>query len=427
MQRPLHGFTTRPSRDTLTTMPEFHHRQLDNGLTLLVESNPNAHTASIGFFVNTGARDETADLMGVSHFLEHMVFKGTDRRSADDVNREFDELGANYNAFTSHEQTVYYAHVLPEFLPHATDLLADILRPSLRTEDFNMEKNVILEEIGMYEDRPSWRLSDSLMEQYFAGKPQGFRVLGTTDTIKALSDTQMRTYFDKQYSSDNIFVAAAGQVDVDQLEKQLTDLTTTWQSTGVQRTFDHPDYQSRQDTIVDPKLSRHYSAMMWRGPSAQDERRYVAKVLADVLGDSGGSRLYWSLVDPGLAEDADATYLPMDQDGAFYAYACCDPDRAEAIEAKMIEVITSFGDDLNDQEVERARNKIATAATVSGEQPLGRMMSLGGQWMYLRAYRTLDEEIERLMSVTTQDLRDLLSEYAFENVTTLRLTPGDAS
>lgn len=404
-------------------MPEFHHRQLDNGLTLLVESNPDAHTASIGFFVNTGARDETAEVMGVSHFLEHMVFKGTERRTADDVNRRFDEIGANYNAFTSHEQTVYFAHILPEFLTDATDLLADILRPSLRTEDFDMEKNVILEEIGMYDDRPSWRLTDSLMEQYFAGKPQGYRVLGTQDTIKALTDAQMRNYFERQYSSDNIFVAAAGQVDVDQLEKQLTELTARWRATGVKRLYDKPDYQDRDNTLVDEKLSRHYCAMMWQGPPAQDERRYASKVLADVLGDAGGSRLYWALVDPGIAEEADATFHPMDQEGAFYAFTCCDPDRAEQVESKMKEIITKFGEDLEDSEVERARNKIATAATLSGETPMGRMMSLGGQWMYLRSYRSLDEEIEKLMAVTTDDLRKLLHEYPFANVTTLRLTP----
>src|SRR5690606_29036790 len=110
-------------------------------------------------------------VMGVSHFLEHMMFKGTARRTADDVNREFDELGANYNAYTSHESTVYYAQVLPEFLPRAVDLIGDMLRPALRQEDFDIEKNVILEEIGMYEDRPDWRLHDVLLEKHFDDHP----------------------------------------------------------------------------------------------------------------------------------------------------------------------------------------------------------------------------------------------------------------
>ena len=401
----------------------FHQRTLENGLTLLAETNPDAHTVALGFFVKTGARDETTNVMGVSHFLEHMMFKGTDRRTADDVNREFDEIGANYNAFTSHEETVYYAHVLPEFLPHALDLLADMLRPALRTEDFDMEKNVILEEISMYEDRPNWRLSDNIMERYFDGQPQGFRVLGTTDSIKALTAEQMRDYFEHRYSSDNIIVAAAGSVDVDELADALQQRTTHWRPAQPTRQHDEPTHCDLQDTLVDAKLARHYSAMMWPGPSAQDERRYAGKVLADVLGDAGGSRLYWALVDPGLAEEADAAYLPMDQTGAFYAYVCCDPERASEIEGIMTQVIRSFGDDLTDDEVQRARNKIATAATMSGERPLGRMMGIGGQWLYLGKYRSLDEEIEQLMAVTTDDLRDLLRDYPFENVTTLRLTP----
>ena len=162
---------------------EFKQTKLENGLTIIAEINPDAHTAAVGYLVNTGARDETPTLMGVSHFLEHMMFKGTERRTADDVNREFDEMGANYNAFTSHEMTFYFAHVLPEYTSRAIDLLGDIMRPSLRDDDFNMEKNVIIEEIGMYDDRPHWRLQDQLLEDHFGSHTLGFRVLGTPETV----------------------------------------------------------------------------------------------------------------------------------------------------------------------------------------------------------------------------------------------------
>ena len=134
-----------------------------------------------GFFVRTGARDETDDVAGVSHFLEHMCFKGTPRRSADDVNREFDEMGAHYNAFTSEENTVYYAAVLPEYQEASVDLLADILRPSLRRDDFDTEKKVILEEIQMYEDQPPFGMDDRIKELHFGRHPLGRSVLGTSD------------------------------------------------------------------------------------------------------------------------------------------------------------------------------------------------------------------------------------------------------
>src|SRR5438874_6841159 len=132
----------------------FHKHVLKNGLRIIGETNASARSVALGFFVRTGSRDERADVSGVTHFLEHMVFKGTPRRSALDVNKDFDRIGAQYNAFTSHENTVFYAAILPEYLPQAVDILADILRPSLRQDDFDMEKQVIIEEIARYEDMP---------------------------------------------------------------------------------------------------------------------------------------------------------------------------------------------------------------------------------------------------------------------------------
>src|SRR6478752_6333652 len=133
---------------------EFRKHRLDNGLEIIAETNADAHSMSVAFIVRTGSRDETDNVAGVSHFLEHMCFKGTARRSADDVNREFDEIGAQYNAFTSEENTVYYGAVLPEYQRRVVDLLTDMLRPALRQDDFDVEKNVILEEIALYKDRP---------------------------------------------------------------------------------------------------------------------------------------------------------------------------------------------------------------------------------------------------------------------------------
>src|SRR6266404_7568863 len=177
----------------------FHSHTLDNGLRIIGETSPSARSAALGFFVRTGSRDETADVSGVTHFLEHMVFKGTPHRTALDVNRDFDRIGAHYNAFTSEENTVFYAAILPEYLPHAMDILTDILRPSLRNEDFDMEKNVIIEEIGMYEDQPTWSAYDHAKKAYFADHPLGNSVLGTADSITALSRDQMQAYFDKRY------------------------------------------------------------------------------------------------------------------------------------------------------------------------------------------------------------------------------------
>src|SRR5438105_9122431 len=191
----------------------FHQHTLPNGLQLVGEISPSAKSVAVGFFVRTGARDESADVAGVTHFLEHMVFKGTPRRTALDVNRDFDRIGAHYNAFTSEENTVFYAAILPEYIPQAVDILADILRPSLRQDDFDMEKNVIIEEIGMYEDQPMWSAYDHAKRIYFAEHPLGNTILGTAESIRALQREQMHAYLERRYVSQNITVVAAGNFD----------------------------------------------------------------------------------------------------------------------------------------------------------------------------------------------------------------------
>lgn len=403
---------------------DFRHQKLPNGLNIIAECDEHAHTAAAGFFVSTGARDEPDKLMGVSHFLEHMAFKGTHRRTAEDVNREFDEIGAMYNAYTSHEQTVFYAHVLPELLPRSVDLMGDILRPALRQEDFEMEKNVILEEIGMYNDRPHWRLQDTLMKEYFGSHPMGFRILGTDQTVSELQCDQMKQYFESRYSADNIVVSAVGRLDFDSIVDQIEQLTQTWAPTGAQRQHDPIVFKPSRRTIRDDKLTRHYIGLLCPAPCAQDDRRYAARVLADVLGDVEGSRIYWALVDPGLADEADFSFIPQDQLGYNYAYASCDPDRAELVEQQLLETIDTVGTNLNPDEVDRAKNKLATSATLLGEQPRGRMSSLGTQWAYLGEYLPLDEELRRLMAVSIDDMHQLIDQMPFGPKSVVTLTPN---
>ena len=191
----------------------FHTHTLPNGLQLIGETSPSARSVALGFFVRTGSRDETPEVSGVSHFLEHMMFKGTPRRTALDVNLDFDRIGANYNAYTSEENTVYYAAILPEYLPKAVDILADILRPSLRDEDFTTEKQVILEEIKMYEDNPGSMAWDHAKQIYFGTHPLGNSILGTTASIAALTRDQMHAYFERRYAPGNVVVAASGNFD----------------------------------------------------------------------------------------------------------------------------------------------------------------------------------------------------------------------
>src|SRR3954454_21081501 len=196
---------------------QFHHTVLDNGLHVIAELNDQARSVASGFFVKAGSRDESAEVAGVSHFLEHMVFKGTPRRDALAVNRDFDRVGAKHNAQTSEEDTFYHVTCLPEYLPQAFDVLSDILRPTLREEDFVTEKKVIVEEIKMYLDNPMSVAYDAAKEVHFGPHPLGQSILGTVASIAGMKVEKMRDYFARHYGADNIVLAFAGKTRWDEV------------------------------------------------------------------------------------------------------------------------------------------------------------------------------------------------------------------
>src|SRR5947209_11581475 len=268
----------------------FHTQQLSNGLRIIGETSPSARSVALGFFVRTGARDETADVSGVTHFLEHMIFKGTPHRTALDVNRDFDRIGAHYNAFTSEENTVFYAAVLPEYLPATVDILADILRPSLRVEDFDMEKNVIIEEIGMYEDQPMWSAYDHAKRLYFAEHPLGNSILGTPDSIRALKRDQMHAYFERRYVAPNITVVAAGNFDWQNLMALAEKQCGGWDAGPVGRQGVRESPGSGQfKVLAKPKVAQEHVFLISPGPAADSPLRHAADTLAMVIGDDSGS------------------------------------------------------------------------------------------------------------------------------------------
>jgi len=404
---------------------EFKETTLGNGLTIIAEIDPAAHSAAGGFFVKTGARDETPDLMGVSHFLEHMMFKGTDRRSADDINREFDEIGAKYNAFTSSEMTVFYGQTLPELFPRCVDLLGDMMRPALRDADFDQERNVILEEIAMYKDNPFWVLYDEFSPRRYPGHPLGHLVLGTNETISEMKRDAMRGYFDQRYSADNTVVALAGAVEFDAAVEQIGELCGAWESTGATRDNAEPAPVSDDFTMKSDRVNRAYVLMMAPAPAYADERRYAAALLGQALGGAGGnSRLHWALIEPGIAEEAEAALEPHDGGGNWFAMAVCEPEKLAEVEAAIDREIAGLVGSLSEDDLERLRARALTAATLAGERPGGRMQRLGRMWTQLGERVSLEEELDRINAVTLADLRAVYEAYPFAPRVTGRLVPG---
>ncbi|MBA4027865.1 MAG: peptidase M16 [Planctomyces sp.] len=385
----------------------FRAHTLDNGLTIIGEVDDAAHTAAAGFFVRTGARDEPPQIMGVSHFLEHMMFKGTPGRSGEEINRAFDAMGARANAYTSSELTAFHAAVLPEHAPTAIGLLADMLRPALRDEDFAAEKGVILEEIAMYQDDPGWVLYDRAMEEHYGGHPLALRVLGTQQTVGAMRVEQMREYFGARYSSDNTVVALAGRIDFDAAVVQVAGLCGSWRRTGAARAQAHPSLSGRAFRVRQRNISRAYRMSVSEGPGIGSELRYAAFVLAQALGSQDNSRLHWAIVEPGLAEEAEAGYEPRDGIGDLRVFVACQPERLEECWTAVEREIDALADTLTEDDIARVRARVATGVTVAGERPDGRMHRLGRLWSYLHQYSTLEEELARVGRVSLGDVRDL--------------------
>ena len=400
----------------------FREARLSNGLTIVGEIDPAAHTASCGFFVRTGARDEQSAVMGVSHFLEHMMFKGTEKRSAEDVNREMDEIGAQNNAYTSSEITCFYASTIADKLPKAVDVLADIMRPALREDDFQTERGVILEEIAMYRDNPFFTVYESAMEHFYMGHGLAHRVLGTTGTIEKLRRDEMQTYFDARYSADNTVVSLAGKVDWDAAVAQIGSACGGWAKTGATRTKAAPRVTGGEQALTSEKVTRGYVLMVAPAPAMDDDRRYAAMILAQVLGMADNSRLHWSLVEPGIAEEALAEYDPRDGCGDYIVYAVGDPARVDDIRGKIEKEIDGLIDSVTDKDLERLRNKVATGIVLAGERPSGRMQRLGRVWAYLGEYLPLEAELARINAVTLEELRDVWKAFPFRPrlVTTLK-------
>ncbi len=362
---------------------------------------------------------------GVTHFLEHMIFKGTEKRTSLDVNRDFDRIGADNNAFTSEENTVFHATVLPEYVPQAVDVLADILRPSLRQEDFDMEKSVILDEIARYEVQPAYACYDRAKRIFFGTHPLGQSVLGTNESITALKRDQMADYFQRRYVAPNILVVAAGKFEWPEFVQLIERQCGAWKSgaTG-RRGLKETKGGGGVHAIQREKVSQEYVTFWAPAPAADSPERYAAHVLTSIIGDYTGSRLFWELVDPGLADSADMGFYEYEKAGAYIASMSCQPESAVSNRQKIVDVLTEVQkNSVTDEDLTVARTKLASREVRAGERTHRRMLGIGRDWTYLGQYRTLDEELAAIDAVDAKSIRQLLDRYPLTNLTTVALGP----
>ncbi|HUP80897.1 MAG TPA: pitrilysin family protein, partial [Pirellula sp.] len=353
----------------------------------------------------------------------HMMFKGTARRTAEDVNQELDDLGSQSNAYTSEEQTVYYMSILPEFQHASLDLLSDMMRPALRDEDFQTERQVILEEIAMYDDQPPYGAMERAMEGFFRDHPLARRVLGTRETVSQLEPEAMRAYHQARYASDNLTLVASGAVDFEQLLKSAEALTKKWVPSQAKRELVTPTYFNDNLSMVHPPATQQYTLQYSPGPSYRDETRYIARILGTIIGDESGSRLFWELVDTGMAETAATFTQEFQECGLFCTFLACAPEQHDE-NWEIVQEILQQGQvvPITELELELAKNKICSGMILGSERPSNRLFSIGNAWTIRCKYETIQEASEHYRRVTLEEVQRAFE--ALDNRTNVTVSVG---
>lgn len=403
---------------------EFRETTLDNGLEVVAECNPECQTLALGFFVRAGARDESDEIAGVSHFLEHMAFKGTSSRSAADINRQFDEIGAHYNAFTSEERTVFHAAILPEYQRPAVALLADILRPALRQEDFDTEKKVILEEIQMYLDHPPFGADDRLRALYFGTHPLGRSVLGTQQSIRQLTVEAMRAYHRARYTPQNITLVAAGRVDFAGLVATAQECCGAWESHAAPRPASRAHPHTGHLSLVKESSQQQYLLQFAAAPCDHDPDWFAARVLTLILGDNPGGRMYWTFIEPGLAQEASIVHQDYQDNGVFMSWLVCGPDQAAANLQRLHDLyLEAQTHGATADELERAKCKLASSVVLSGERSHNRLFAVGGNWITRHEYRSVADDLRMIEELTLEQVNRVLRDWPLTTCATVTIGP----
>src|SRR5579864_8106841 len=275
----------------------FHTHRLSNGLQIVAQPMPDFESVAVSYYVRTGSRDEQdPSIAGVSHFLEHMVFKGTKTLDWQEITLAFNKIGAELNAFTSHEATVFYARVLGEYLERAVELLSDMMYPRLAESDFETEKEVIVNEIARSEDQPYNLAFRRMMQVYFATHPLGHDVLGTRESIRNMRIEQMRNYWDRRYGANNLILSIAGNFDWQHIIRLVEQHCSNWRTGDAVR--DIARYEPAQpinQVVVDKNLKQQIMIIAMPCVDVKDPDHYAAALGGSIFGDNDGSRLYWNI------------------------------------------------------------------------------------------------------------------------------------
>ncbi|GAC1430984.1 MAG: pitrilysin family protein [Terriglobales bacterium] len=387
---------------------------LPNGLTVITEEMEHIRSVSIGIWVKTGSRDEDLPLNGISHFVEHMVFKGTKHRSAEDIARQVDSIGGNMDAFTAKECISFNIKVLDDHLPIALDVLSDlVLNPVFDAQDITRERGVILEEIKMDEDSPDYLVHEIFTQNFWKDHPLGKPILGTKDTVKRFEREPVMDFYSQRFAPANLIISAAGHLKhshfVELVGKhfaQMKSMKNGFHSLP-------PDIVPR--IIMRNKKSLEQVQICVGVPShpITHEKRHASYILNTLLGGGMSSRLFQNIRErQGLAYSIYSDLNPYRDTGCLSVYA--GTSRASA--TKVVESIVSEfrklkSETVPDEELRRAKDQLKGSLMLSLESSMARMSNLARQEMYFDHFYGLDELIEKIEAVTTEELQELAKKF----------------
>lgn len=401
---------------------------LPNGLKIYVEPMHGVGSAAIAFYANTGSRDEYAHEHGVSHFLEHMCFKGGEKFDATELNLAFDELGSIYNAFTSKEHTVYYGWVPgSQILPQGA-LLADMMRPKLPSEDYETERKVILEEIAMSGDSFDHHVSDFLHQVCFKDHTLAHEILGEQSSIEQMPRDVMIEYVRQRYAPGNMAVFCAGAVEAQQVFDAVEQWCGSWGKDEVRPapTQDKPRYPRGVHKLKLDRFNQQSIVLIYDAPDASSAHVETIDALTSIVAGPN-SRCYWNIQQKGICPQAGAAWLAYRDCGMLAFYADGDPEACEAMHTALkTEIDTLIREGVSEAEVERVKNRRRTHLALEAENPRTRIMQMLEDVETVGQVQTAAARLEAVAKVTPATIAAYLEEYPISGeALTLSVGPRD--
>jgi predicted Zn-dependent peptidase len=424
---------------SVTNLRDVSRTSLPNGIRVITETVPHVRSVSIGVWVGTGARRETPKNNGISHFIEHMLFKGTANRTAEEIARQADSTGGNLDAYTAKELVSYNIKVLDEHLPIAFDLLADlVLNPRFDAADIEKEKGVILEELKMEVDNPEYLVHETFFSSFWKNHPLGRSILGTKATISSFDDETVRNYYQDVYGSSNLVITAAGHVTHSQIVKLAADYFSGLPARHA--VPEEPKPTPKTPLILKNKRSLEQTHLCMGVPAypIADERRYGTYLLSTILGGGMSSRLFQNVREKhGLAYSIFSELNLYRDSGCLAVYAGTSNETLKTVVTMVVDEFRQLCSDLVPaDELRRAKDHLKGSLALSLESTSARMSNLARQELFFGRFQSVDEMMEGIEKVTAAEIQTMACDFfagkqvgvtGLGRVASIELTPEEVT